>query len=88
MLSAAQKAHKQSLVRNSRNRARKQRVKSFIKKVLVLLPEKKETEVRSAFSKAQSEIMRGVSHGTIKKNTASRHISKLAKKVKSSLMNA
>lgn len=79
---SAKKAIRQIEVRTENNRMRISRIRTFIKKVESLLTEGKKAEVVVALREAESEIMRGVSKGTIHKNTASRKVSRLSKKVK------
>jgi small subunit ribosomal protein S20 len=58
------------------------RIRTFVKKVESLLAEGNQSEVVVALREAESEIMRGVSKGVIHKNTASRKVSRLSKRVK------
>jgi small subunit ribosomal protein S20 len=80
---SAVKAHKKSLVRRARNISILSRIKTFIKKVEELIVSGKQDEATMAMRKAESEIMKGVSKGVLKKNSGSRKVSKLTKKVKS-----
>lgn len=80
---SAVKAHKKSLVRRARNVSILSRIKTFIKKVEELIVSGKQDEATMAMRKAESEIMKGVSKGVLKKNSGSRKVSKLTKKVKS-----
>ena len=79
---SAVKSYKQSLVRCGKNKSVKSRVKTFITKVEASLLAKDFTSAVSAFSIAQSEIMHAVSKGSLHINTASRKVSRLAKRVK------
>ncbi len=64
------------------NRNRKSKIKTYIKKVLVAAQNSSSEESRNALIKAQSEIMKGVAKGIIKKNTGARKVSRLAKLIK------
>ena len=80
---SAKKRIRQSTRKTNVNKARRSRIKTFIKRV--------EDEVLNGDGKvasetlraAQSEIQRGVTKGVMHKNTASRKMSRLTKKVKS-----
>lgn len=80
--SSAKKAIRQTLKKTLVNKSRKSRIKTFIKKVVnAITAGSKETANKELIS-AQSEIMRGVTKGVIKLNTASRKVSRLAQKIK------
>ncbi len=79
---SAEKAHKRSLVRAARNRARLSRIKTFIKKVEHFIEEGQGEAARTALRVAESELFKGVTKGVLKRNTASRKVSKMAQKVK------
>lgn len=81
---SAAKAHKQSLARKSRNTSIISKIKTFIKKVEEALTSGNKEEAKKAMVAAESAIMKGVTKKVIKKNTASRKVSRLSKKVKSS----
>ena len=82
------KSSKKRIVQNARrselNKNRKSRIRSSIKKIdSVTLDKKNKAEISNNFLKVESELAKSVSKGVYKKNTASRIISRLAKKVKS-----
>lgn len=79
---SSKKAIRKIETRTAQNRARTSRIRTFIKKVETFLSEGNKAEVLGALRQAESEIMRGVSKGTIHKNTASRKVSRLSKRVK------
>ena len=79
---SSKKAIRKIEARTTRNRTRVSRIRTFIKKVELLLTEGKKADAAAAFHEAESEIMRGVSKGVIQKNTASRKVSRLSKRVK------
>lgn len=64
------------------NKHRKSRIKTFIKRVTTAILSGSSVEANQALREAQSEIMKGVSIKLMKKNTASRKCSCLAKRVK------
>ena len=64
------------------NKNRKTRIRTYIKQVVVAVQNSSAEEAKAALIKAQSEMMRGVSKGIFKKNTASRKISRLSRMVK------
>ncbi|HEX2803517.1 MAG TPA: 30S ribosomal protein S20 [Sphingomicrobium sp.] len=63
------------------NHARISRIRTFIKDVESALAAGKQKEAAEALKKAQPELARGVSRGVIHKNTASRKLSRLSKRV-------
>jgi small subunit ribosomal protein S20 len=79
---SAIKQQRQIIIRTERNTQRKSRVKTFIKKLLAAIATGDNEIARKALSVAQSEIMKAVSKGVYKKNTASRTVKRLATKVK------
>jgi len=70
--------HKRSVI----NSARRSRVRTFVKKVIAAVLENNKEAAANAFKVAESELMKAVSKGVLKKNTASRTVSRLSKKVK------
>jgi len=83
---SAIKQHRKSLHKASRNRSVKNRVKTFIKKVDATLLAGQCDAATHAFDQAQSEIMKGVTKGVMKLNTASRRVQLLHKRLKSGLL--
>ena len=77
---------KKRIRRNSRmestNKVRKNRVRSFIKKVELAITEADKDKAVEAFIKAQPEMHRSVSKGAFKKNTISRKLSRLSARIK------
>ncbi len=63
------------------NTNRRSRIRTFIKKVENALESGDKAAATEAFKAAEPEIKRGVSKGVLHKNTASRKISRLAKRV-------
>ena len=77
---------KKRIRRNARmeivNKVRKNRVRSFIKKVELAIEKADKTEAQKAFSEAQPEMHKSVSKGVFKKNTISRKLSRLSLRIK------
>jgi small subunit ribosomal protein S20 len=68
--------------RTAVNKARRSRIRTFIRKVETALAGGNAEDAATALREAQPEIMRGVSKGVLHKNTASRKVSRLAARVK------
>ena len=60
------------------NKVRKNRVRSFIKKVEAAIEKADKSEAQKAFVEAQPEMHKSVSKGVFKKNTISRKLSRLS----------
>ncbi len=83
---SAQKSIRKTVRQRAVNVSRISRIRTFIKKVENAISSKLDkTSILAAFSDAQKEIMRGASKHVTHKNTASRTISRLAKKVKAAI---
>lgn len=80
--SATKKAIRKTIAKTAVNKSRISRIRTFIKKVEAAVVNQDQENAKQALIVAQSEIMKGVSCKVIKKNTASRKVSRLAKKVK------
>lgn len=78
---SAEKRIRQTAVRTQVNSARVNRIRSFIKKVELAIQGGDQAAAREALRAAQPEVMRGVSKGVLRKNTASRKIGRLAVRV-------
>lgn len=78
---SAQKRIRQTLKRTATNRSRRSRIRTFLKKVEQAVASGDPEAARSALRAAEPEIRRGVNKGVLKLNTASRRISRLARKV-------
>jgi small subunit ribosomal protein S20 len=68
--------------RTAVNKARRSRMRSFIRKVEEAIAAGDPAVAAEALRLAQPEIMRSVSRGVLHKNTASRKISRLSGRVK------
>tara|TARA_X000000950_G_scaffold284996_1_gene389531 strand:+ start:2624 stop:2884 length:261 start_codon:yes stop_codon:yes gene_type:complete len=65
------------------NKARKSRYKSALKKMNSLIESKKKSEALKFLPKLNSELMKIVKTGIIKKKNASRNVSRITKKISS-----
>ena len=63
------------------NKSRKSRFKSAIKKINLLLESKKKKEALAFLPKLNSELMKVAKTGIIKKQNASRNVSRITKKI-------
>ena len=77
----AKKRIRRNANRATINHARISRIRTFVKQVESALAAGKKKEAAEALKMAQPELMRGVSRGVIHKNTASRKLSRLSKRV-------
>lgn len=80
---SAQKRIRQTDRRTDINRARRSRIRTFIKRVEAAINSGDYSKAKDALRQAQPEIMRGVSKGVLKLGTASRKVSRLSARVKS-----
>lgn len=80
--SQAKKRVRQTLKRTARNRARKNRVRTFLRHFEDAMAVSDGAKAESAFRSAESEIMRGASKGVVRKKTASRKVSRMHKSLK------
>ena len=74
----AKKSKKQALV----NRARKSKYKSAVKQMTAYINSGKTKEARNFLPKFHSQLMKIAKTGAIRKETASRKISRITKKIK------
>ncbi len=77
---SALKRMRQAELRRQRNQSFKSRVKTTVKKLLVAAEENPDN-AQTLLVEASSLLQKGVSKGVFHKNTASRTISRLSKKV-------
>ena len=77
---------KKRIRRNSRmeiiNKVRKNRVRSFIKKVELAIEKDDKKLAEKALIEAQQEMHKSVNKGVFKKNTISRKLSRLSARIK------
>ena len=77
----AKKRIRRNANRATINHARISRIRTFVKQVESALAAGKKKEAAEALKMAQPELARGVARGGIHKNTASRKLSRLSKRV-------
>ena len=65
------------------NKARKNRYKNALKKMKLLIEDKKKSEALKFLPKLNSELMKIAKTGIIKKQNASRNVSRITKKIAS-----
>lgn len=78
---SAKKRIRQTEKRTAINRSRVSRIKTFMRKVENALAQGDYATAQTAFAAAEPEIRRGVTKGVLHMNTASRKISRLARRV-------
>jgi small subunit ribosomal protein S20 len=78
----AKKAIRKIERRTEVNKARRSRVRTFLRKFEEALAGGDVNAAKDAFITAQSELMRAVSKGVVHKNTGSRKVSRLAARLK------
>ena len=76
---SAKKALRGSLVKKAMNDRNKKNIKESVKKIEKLVKEKNKDEAKKLLPEAYSAIDKAAKKGVIKKNTASRKKSRLAK---------
>ncbi len=79
---SAKKATRKIERRTLINKSRRSRVRGFLRKVEEALASGDQQAAQAAFAAAQPELMRAASKGVFHRNTASRKVSRLAKRVK------
>ena len=78
----AKKRARQIERRTAVNKARKSRIRTFLRAVEEAIASGDKAAATTALRAAQPELMRGVTKGIFHKNTASRKVSRLASRVK------
>ena len=78
----SKKRARQTERRTEVNKARRSRIRTFIRKVEEAIAGGGAAAAAEALRAAQPELMRGVSKGVVHKNTAARKISRLSSRVK------
>jgi small subunit ribosomal protein S20 len=78
---SARKRIRQTERRTARNKARKSRVRSFVKKVETAIAGGDRTAAAEALRAAQPELQRAVGKGVLHRNTVARRLSRLAARV-------
>ncbi|WP_172297688.1 30S ribosomal protein S20 [Pseudoruegeria sp. HB172150] len=78
----AKKRARQNVRRYDINKARRSRIRTYLRKVEEAIASGDKDAASTALRNAQPEIMRGVSKGVLHKNTAARKVSRLNARVK------
>ena len=78
----AKKAIRKIERRTEVNKARRSRVRTYLRKFDEAVSAGDRAAAEAAFVEAQSELMRAVSKGVVHKNTGSRKVSRLAAQLK------
>jgi small subunit ribosomal protein S20 len=78
----AKKAIRKIARRTEVNKARRSRVRTFLRKFEEAVSGGDAAAAKTAFVEAQSELMRAVSKGVVHKNTGARKVSRLAAQLK------
>ncbi len=78
----AKKRARQNARRFAINKARRSRIRTFIRKVEEAIASGDKEAAAAALRACQPELMRGVTRGVFHKNTAARKMSRLAARVK------
>ena len=78
----AAKRARQNEKRFAINKARRSRIRTFLRKVEEAIASGDKEAATAALRAAQPELMRGVSKGVFHKNTAARKMSRLSARVK------
>ena len=78
----AKKRARQNEARFQVNKARRSRIRTFLRKVEEAIESGDKEAATAALRAAQPELMRGVTKGVFHKNTAARKMSRLSTRVK------
>ena len=78
----AKKRVRQTTRRTAVNKARRSRIRTYVRKVEEAIAAGDQGAAREALKAAQPEIMRGATKGVLHKNTASRKVSRLNHRIK------
>jgi len=78
----AKKRARQNEKRHEINKARRSRIRTFLRKVEEAIASGDKDAAGSALKAAQPELMRGVTKGVYHKNTVARKMSRLSARVK------
>lgn len=78
---SAKKMVRKIAARTEVNKVRRSRMRGFVRKVEEAIASGDQDAAKTALGNAEPEIMRCVTKGVLAKNTASRKVSRLAKRV-------
>jgi small subunit ribosomal protein S20 len=84
----SKKRARQSEARYAVNKARRSRIRTFLRKVEEALASGDQAAAAAALKVAQPEMARGVTKGVLHKNTVARKMSRLSSRVKALGANA
>ena len=79
----SKKRARQMVARTTVNKARRSRIRTFLRKVEEAIASGDKSAAAAALQAAQPDLMRGVTKGILHKNTAARKMSRLSARVKS-----
>lgn len=79
---SARKRIRQTEKRTERNRMRRSRVRTFLRKVELALAGGDKESAQTAFQAAAPEMQRAVSKGVLHRNTVARKLSRLSARIK------
>ena len=79
---SAKKATRKIARRTEVNKTRRSRVRGFVRKVEEAIASGDQAAAAEALKAAQPELMRAATKGVLHRNTASRKVSRLARRVK------
>ncbi|MFN4057033.1 MAG: 30S ribosomal protein S20 [Roseinatronobacter sp.] len=78
----SKKRARQAERRTDVNKARRSRIRTFLRKVEEAIASGDQTKAAEALREAQPELARGVTKGVLHKNTVARKMSRLSSRVK------
>jgi len=78
---SAKKRIRQTERRSEINRARRSRIRTFLRKVEDAIASGDKASAETAFKTAQPEIIRGAVKGVLHRNMAARKVSRLARRI-------
>jgi small subunit ribosomal protein S20 len=78
----SKKRARQNVRQNEVNKARRSRIRTFLRKVEEAIASGDKSVAADALKAAQPELMRGVTKGVFHKNTVARKMSRLSSRVK------
>ena len=79
---SSKKSIRKTVKRTLVNKMAVSRLRTIVKKLQTLIDSNDQKGAAAIFPEIQSELMKNVSKGTLKKNTASRKISRLSQRIK------
>ncbi|MDP2085062.1 MAG: 30S ribosomal protein S20 [Gemmobacter sp.] len=78
----SEKRARQSEARYAVNKARRSRIRTFLRKLEEAIASGSADAAKAAYAAVQPELARGVTKGVLHKNTVSRKLSRLSSRVK------